>query len=301
MSSILKKFFIRLSALKAFLLLPAFSIALAVLVSAPLNISATEVQSKHKQKIIALSPHAVELLFAIGAGDRVVATVEYADFPEAALTIPRIGNYNGLQIEKIVELQPDLIVAWHSGNKGNDLKKIESLGFEIFYSHPQNIEQISLELIELGKLTNLESNAAIAAENVRIQHQKILLNNVTKPRIKVFYQLWHDPLRTIGPDTWINSLIEDCNGENVFNDSSTGYPVVSLENIIVKKPEVIIVPHHSGSKESKVKHWQNWDIIPAVKNNQISVINGDLLHRLSPRAIQGLEKICAAIDSTRSK
>ncbi|MCP3673622.1 MAG: ABC transporter substrate-binding protein, partial [Gammaproteobacteria bacterium] len=182
------------------------------------------VQAKTVQKIIALSPHSVEMLYAIGAGDRIIATLEYSDYPEEALKIPRIGNYTGIQIEKIIELQPDLIIGWKSGNKTADLKKIESLGFNIFYSHPQNIDEITLELIKLGELTGLQENAEAASTRISAKYHALKKHYQQYSKVRVFYQLWHDPLRTIGPNNWNESLINDCNGINVFHDASTTYP-----------------------------------------------------------------------------
>ena len=252
-----------------------------------------------EQRIIALSPHSVELLYAIGAGDRIIGTLEYADYPKAALEIPRIGNFNGIQIEKVVELQPDLIVAWKSGNKSSDIEKLKSLGFNIYHSQPQNIDEIGKELLELGKLTDLENEAKIVAREMMSQYQTIKNHYKRKKSINVFYQLWHDPIRTIGPNNWTQSLISDCNGSNIFNDATSQYPVVSLESVLVKNPEVIIIPHHSGNQEDKKKFWQKWSDIKAVKNDNINIINGDLLHRFSPRAINGLSILCKAIDKAR--
>jgi len=251
------------------------------------------------QRIIALSPHAVEMLFAIGAGDRIIATLEYADYPKAALDIPRIGNFTGIQIEKVIALQPDLIIGWKSGNKLADLKKLESLGFTVFYSHPQNIADISSELIKIGELTGLINNAEAAAKNIQEQHQKIIHRYAHKKKVSVFYQLWHDPMRTIGADNWNDALINDCNGDNIFNNTNTPYPVVSLENVLSKNPEVIIIPHHSGSVAVQKDLWNKWQHIKAVKQNRIFTLDGDLLHRFGPRAIEGLELLCEAINSGR--
>ncbi|MFT5451549.1 MAG: vitamin B12 transport system substrate-binding protein [Enterobacterales bacterium] len=253
-----------------------------------------------EQRIIALSPHSVELLYAIGAGERIIGTLEYADYPKAALEIPRIGNFNGIQIEKVVKLQPDLIVAWKSGNKSSDLEKLKSLGFNIYHSQPQSIDEIRDELIELGKLTGQNNQAKIAADEMMAQYQTIKNRYKSKSSVNVFYQLWHDPIRTIGPDNWTQSLINDCNASNIFNDAASQYPVVSLESILVKNPEVIVIPHHSGSKDAKRAFWQKWSDIKAVKNEHINIINGDLLHRFSPRAIDGLSILCEAIDKARS-
>lgn len=258
-----------------------------------------QLYAKPAKRIIALSPHAVEMLFAIGAGERIVGTVEYADYPQAALKIPRVGNFTGIQIERVIELQPDLIVGWKSGNQPADLKKLKSLGFNLFYTHPQTISEISDDLIKLGQLTGLQEQARLAADNVNKHHIEIKQKYINKAKVKVFYQLWHDPLRSVGAGSWIESLIKDCQGTNLLNDATSPYPLISLESVLVKDPQVIIIPHHSGNTEDKQAIWKNWSMIDAVKNKRLFTINGDLLHRFSPRAIEGLEKLCQAIDSAR--
>ena len=261
---------------------------------------------KVAERIIALSPHAVEMLYAIGAGDKIVGTVEYADYPKAALDIPRIGNYNGIQIEQVLNLNPDLIIAWKGGNKGADLNKIESLGFKIVYSQPKNIAEISLDLRMLGQLTGQQIQAeSVVAEfdkrykNIREHYQKLA-------RVDVFYQLWHDPLQSVGPLSWIESLIEDCGGQNIFNNANVPYPMVSIESVLVKNPKVIIIPHHSGTDGAKKdpagkEIWTNWPEISAVKNNRIFDLNGDLLHRTTLRSLDGLRKLCERIDEGRKE
>lgn len=251
--------------------------------------------AKESQRIIALSPHAVEMLYAIGAGDRIIGTVEWADFPLEAKSIERIGNYAGVNIERVVELKPDLIVAWRSGNKLADLNKLESLGIKMFYSKPESIENIGEDLMELGRLTGLTLSAKTVIEKVSEKHTKIIKRyQETKP-VKVFYQLWHDPLRTVGPKSWINRLISDCNAENIFNDTDSDYPLVSLESVLIKNPQVIIIPSHSGKTDDTKNIWRKWKRISAVANQQIYNMNGDLLHRYSPRAVDGLEQLCEAI------
>ncbi len=257
------------------------------------------VAAKPAQRIIALSPHAVELLYAIGAGDRIVGTVEYADYPEQAKQIPRIGNYTGIQLERVLELKPDLIIAWRTGNKDSDLKKMESLGLNLFYTHPQTIREISRDLKKLGELTGLTESANKVIDELEQKYHTITTRYKTKVPVKVFYQMWHDPIRTVGPNSWVESLIADCNGDNVFNDASSDYPLVSLESVLVKDPQVIIIPHHSGNIGAKKSIWDNWQNINAVKNDRLFVINGDILHRFTTRAIDGLEKLCEAIDSAR--
>ncbi|MCW8877862.1 MAG: cobalamin-binding protein [Kangiellaceae bacterium] len=252
-----------------------------------------------KKRIIALSPHAVEMLFEIGVGDQIVATVERADYPEEAKDIPRIGNYVGIQIEKLVALQPDLVVAWKGGNQKADLERIKSLGFQIYDSHPQNIAEVNQNLIELGKLLGVEEAASEASQKLMADYQAIINQYKDKPKVRAFYQLWHDPMRTVGPDNWVGSLMKDCGGENIFAEAKAGYPLVSFESILVKNPESIIIPHHSGVVGAKKDIWANWKNIKAVKNNQIHAIDGNVILRSSPRALEGLALLCNAIDEAR--
>ncbi|WP_444995165.1 cobalamin-binding protein [Aliikangiella sp. IMCC44359] len=263
------------------------------------SVSAGANTSKKIERIIALSPHSVEMLFAMGAGDKIVGTVEYADYPEAALKIPRIGSYTGLQIEKVVALKPDLIVSWDSGNKLADLKKLKSLGLNIFSTQPKDIQGISDDLEKLGQLIGHEVQAKEVSASIAHEHQLIKQQYKNKKKVKVFYQLWHDPLRTIGASSWIESLINDCNGNNLFNDADSPYPVVSFETVLKRNPEIIIIPHHSGSIGAKTEIWNNWSVINAVQNKQMPIINGDLLHRFGPRAVLGLKALCQAIDKAR--
>ncbi len=264
-----------------------------------LNLMVNALYAKDTMRIIALSPHSVELLYSIGAGDRIVATVEHADYPKAALKIPRIGNYTGIQIERVLELKPDLIVAWKSGNKKADLEKLKSLGLNIFYTQPKNIGQIEGDLMALGIKTGLQENAKNVISSLNKKYNKIKQIYANKVKVKVFYQLWHDPLRSVGSSVWIESLINDCNGENIFHDSETSYPVVSLESVLVKNPKVIIIPHHSGNEGAHSEMWANWPEISAVKENKVFILNGDVLHRFSPRALDGLNILCEKIDQGR--
>ncbi len=252
------------------------------------------------QRIIALSPHAVELLYAIGAGDRIVGTVEYADYPEAALNIPRIGNYAGLQIEHIAALEPDLIVAWRTGNPAADLAKLESLGLPMFYTSPTSIAEIGNDLIRLGELTGLVESAKAEAASLNAQYGSMKQTYTNKEPVRVFYQMWHDPLRTVGPNSWVESLINDCGGQNIFADAESEYPLVDMESALVKNPEVIIIPHHSGEITGKTNIWSKWPQVEAVKNDRLFTIHGDFVHRFTPRALIGLKQICEAIDSARS-
>ena len=252
----------------------------------------------HAKRIIALSPHGVEMLFAIGAGDSIVATTDYADFPAAAKNIPSIGGYYGIQIERVIELNPDLVLVWQSGNKIEDINQLRDLGFTVVNSDPKSLADVATDIELLGKLTGHSVKAKQVADDYRQQLADITLQNQTKPAVKVFYQLWSTPLMTVAKGSWIQNLIEVCHGENVFYDAASEYPQISIENVLLTGAEVILQSQDEGNILGI--NWSDWPELPAVKNQHIYQFDADLLHRATPRAIQGVNAVCGALDKVRN-
>ncbi|ABI37928.1 periplasmic binding protein [Shewanella sp. MR-4] len=249
------------------------------------------------KRIIALSPHAVEMLYAIGAGESIVAATDYADYPEAAKKIPSIGGYYGIQIERVLELNPDLIVVWDTGNKAEDINQLKSLGFKLYSSSPKTLEDVAKEIEELGALTGRTEQASQVAADYRNQLLQLRSENAAKSEPKVFYQLWSTPLMTVAKNSWIQQIIGVCHGKNVFYDAASDYPQVSLENVLMTLPEVILQSEEEGNV--KGVDWSKWTEIPAVKNQHIYQLNADLLHRATPRALLGVKAVCDALDKAR--
>lgn len=254
---------------------------------------------KPKQRIVALAPHIVEMLFDIGAGDKIVGTVEYADFPDAALDIPRVGSYHGMQIEKLLALNPDLVIVWKSGNSQSDIDKMKRLGLKVVFSNPKDIEDVATELRYFGELSGNQEQAETVALAYEKRLTKLRVENKAKQSIPVFYQLWSEPMMTINGTTWINQLVEVCQGENVFKSNPTPYPKISTENVIVAQPHLIILPDENSDKPQPIINWQKWPEIPAVKNNKFIHVDADLLHRFSTRMLSGIEDMCEKIDQLR--
>lgn len=254
---------------------------------------------KSIDRIIALAPHAVELLYMLGAGDRIVATTEYADYPEAANNIPRIGGYAGIQLERVLELEPDLIIAWQGGNKAQDIEQMQALNLPVHLSKTKDLDDIPREMQTLGRMLGLEANGKKAAEEFNQKLKQLRLKYHDKKQVKVFYQLWSEPLRAMAAGSWINELITSCGGVNIFNDTDLDYPQVSIETVLIQKPDVIIIPSHHGSKTEAGDKWKSWPEIPAVKHNQIYFINGDILHRFSARILQGMQAVCDSLEKAR--
>ncbi|WP_299792978.1 cobalamin-binding protein [uncultured Shewanella sp.] len=262
-----------------------------------LSIAVSPASAEPAKRVVALSPHSVEMLYAIGAGESILATTEHADYPEQALQIPRIGGYHGIQIERVIELEPDLVVVWGSGNKAEDIEKLKKLGFKVYNSDPKTLESVADELEELGELTGHRREASEVAAGYRLQLEALRESNSVKPKVKVFYQLWSTPLMSVAKNSWIQQLIDVCHGENVFYDAASEYPQLSLENVVLKMPDVILQSQDKGNILGV--DWSRWQEVPAVRNKHIYPLNADLLHRAAPRAILGVESLCDALDKAR--
>ncbi|MCL1126885.1 cobalamin-binding protein [Shewanella surugensis] len=238
------------------------------------------------------------MLFAIGAGDTIIATSDSADFPEEAKVIPRVGGFYGIQIEKIIELNPDLIVTWKGGNNVETLDRLTSLGFTLVNSDPKTLADVARDLERLGQLTGHEAQANKLAKNYRQQLSLLRQENAAKADVKVFYQLWSTPLMTVAKNSWIQQIIDVCHGQNIFYAAENEYPQVSVESVLLKAPDVILQSQDEGNIIGI--DWSPWHEIPAVINKHIYQLDADLLHRPSLRTLLGIKTLCDVLDDARS-
>ncbi|MGE6101623.1 cobalamin-binding protein [Aeromonas salmonicida] len=242
-------------------------------------------------RIVSLTPHLTELLFAIGAGDRIVATDDASDFPPEVTARPHVANYRSINLEALLAQKPDLVVAWRSA-QSRMLAPLEQLGIPVFYSEPTDFASLATEIRALGKRLELEQ-AANAQADAYLARLAALKQRYGQPKhIKVFYQLWDPPLTSVSGSAWPAQAIELCGGENVMAGARTPYPQVSLEQIIKANPALIL----AGSQDpDALRHWQQWPMIDAVKHQRLQLINSDELHRFTPRALNAVQQVCDAI------
>ncbi|NRA69780.1 MAG: cobalamin-binding protein [Gammaproteobacteria bacterium] len=255
--------------------------------------------ARSAQRIVALSPHSVELLFAIGAGSKIVGSIDSADYPDAAKKLNFVGNYHGLVIEKIIALKPDLIISWASGNKTDQIEQLKKLGFNVVNSDPKSLDDIAENIRLLGQLTDLTKKSEQVAKIYEQQLAEIKARYQTKAKIKVFYQLWSKPLMTISNKSWINQLIENCGATNVFANNQTAYPQISIENVLVTNPQVILIPSDNNTRNHDIFGWEKWTYLEAIKNHHIYYPDATLLHRPTPRLLTAMAQMCQQIDRAR--
>ncbi len=251
------------------------------------------------KRIISLAPHITESLFAAGAGDNIVGAVSYSDYPEAAKKIPRVGGYPSADLEKIISLKPDLVIAWPSGNNLKQVEKLNAFGIKVFMSEPRYPRDIAKTIQRFGVLAGTNKIAGKAANDF-LQHYELLKSRYSKnKKVKVFYQIWNKPIMTISGNHLISEIIELCGGENVFAKLKTLTPRISLESVIAAKSEVIISGGMGKVRPEWLDEWKSWPELPAVKNGQLYFIDPALMQRVGPRILQGADKLCEFLDNAR--
>ena len=253
------------------------------------------------RRIITLAPHIVELLYAAGAGDRIVGAVEYSYFPEAAKSIPRIGDSAQLDLERIVAMKPDLIIVWQHGNAQRQLDRLLSLGVPVYYNEPRSLDDIARSIEQFGKLAGSDAVAQPAARDFLRREGELRARYSRLAPVKVFYQIWDKPLMTVNGEHIISDMMRLCGGENVFAGLKQLVPVISTEAVLAADPEVIGGAAAEASASGKFDNWKKWPRLLAVSRKNLFVINGDLISRHTPRMLEGARIMCEQIDAARSR
>lgn len=250
-------------------------------------------------RIISLAPSLTELLYSAGAGDKLVGVMAYSDYPQAAKLLPVVGSHNRLDMERILELAPDLILAWQSGNSGASLNKLKDLGLTVFVAEPKQLQTISGYITTLATLAGTQAVGKIAAEEFSQQLATLRQTYRNKAPVRIFYQVWDVPMISVGGNELINDVIGLCGGENIFADISLVAPKISVEAVLAANPEVIIGSGADTERPQWLDNWQRWPSLAAVHNNQVNSIPPFLVQRPTPRVLQGAQLMCAYIDLAR--
>ncbi|KPK27474.1 MAG: ABC transporter substrate-binding protein [Desulfobacterales bacterium SG8_35_2] len=252
---------------------------------------------ENPQRVVALAPSITEIIYDLGQEDRLVGVTQYSTYPSEAQSLPRVGSYVRLDIEKIVALKPDLCLATKDGNPKHIVDKIVNLGIPVYVINPRNLQQIMDTVTGLGSLLHAEKAASklVFEMEKRIgQVQERVKNEPSRPR--VFFQIDAEPLFSAGTDTFIHELIELAGGINT-TAGEVSYPRYTWEDIIVLQPEIVLISSMAGglTPEYLLNSWKKWDLVSAVKNDRIFVVDAELFDRPTPRLVQGLEVIAAIL------
>lgn len=245
--------------------------------------------AKAPTRIVSLAPSVTEMLFAIGAGDQLVGVTDFCDYPPEALKKPKIG-YANPNLESLIALQPDMVLAPKEFLKPDVILKLEQLKIPVFVMAATTVEDILGHLQTLGRMLDRSVTANDVAMTLRRRIAEIKARMQGVPPVRVLYVLNSQPLITVGPGSFIDQLIGMAGGANVAAQSSTPYPRLSMEVVLQQDPEVLVFPigKAEGISESEQQAWRQWPTMTAVKQGRLHQIPADLLNRPGPRIVQAL-------------
>jgi iron complex transport system substrate-binding protein len=255
---------------------------------------------KPAQRIVSLAPHATELIYAAGAGATLVGVGEYSNYPPQAAQVQSIGSSAALDIERIVTLKPDLIIAWASGNSSTQVAKLRNLGIPVFDSEPRDFATIATTLERLARLAGTEATGNAAAATFRARLEKLTAGYRGRAPVRVFYQIWRDPLMSLNDEHLVSQALRLCGGENIFGKLPQLAPVISTEAVVQENPEVIITGS-SKKGDDAFAGWRRFPKMTAVVRDNLFTIDSNLMSRAGPRVLEGTEAMCKYLDTARNK
>jgi iron complex transport system substrate-binding protein len=253
------------------------------------------------RRIISLTPHMTELLFAAGAGAHVVGTVAYSNYPPEAQRIARIGDSAQLDLERIVALKPDLVVVWQYGNAQRQLDKLLRLGIPVYYNEPRRLPDIARAIEQLGRLAGTDAAALPAAQAFLGRVAALRRRYAGRAPVTLFFQIWDRPLMTVNGEHLITDVIRLCGGRNLFAGLAPLTPEISIEAVLAADPEAIIGVTVEAGQAGNLDAWKPWPRLRAVERGNLFVIDSDLISRNTPRILDGAAQLCAQLDAARAK
>ncbi|MEW5909712.1 MAG: cobalamin-binding protein [Thermodesulfobacteriota bacterium] len=251
----------------------------------------------HPQRIVSLAPSITEIIFALGAEDRLKGVTRFSNFPPKAQTLPKVGSYVQLDLEKIVALKPDLCIAVKDGNPRDVIDRLENLNIPSYAVDPRSLDSVMEAIQKIAELLNIPDKAAglIHRMQYRMDQVKSRLSKISH-RPGVFFQIGVSPIISAGTDTFIHELILLAGGKNLAQ-GPVPYPRFSIEQVLSLSPEILIITTMTrGETFERVKsEWSRWNQMPAVKNKRIHLVDSDIVDRASPRLIDALELLAGII------
>lgn len=251
------------------------------------------------RRIVALAPHVVENLYSAGAGDRLVAAVDFADYPPQAKSLPRIGAFNTVSLEGILASKPDLVVTWLSGNGLSIVEQLRRLNIPVYADEPETLEDIARSIQDLGRLAGTEQASEAAAADFSARLEALREGAADAPPLSVFYQVWHQPLQTVNDQHIISDVLALCGARNVFGDAATLAPVISLESVLERNPDVILASGPDGNRPGGLDQWRRFSGLRAVQNNNLMFVPADYMQRHTLRILEGAEMVCGQLQRSR--
>jgi len=251
------------------------------------------------ERIVTLAPHLAELVFAVGAGDRLVGVSAYSDYPPAVRELPVVGDAFAIDLERLRLLQPDLLLVWSTGMPAKTVDDLVNAGFPVLRIHTIGLEDVASALRRIGEITGSSERAGQVAAAFEADLAELAASYGDRDRLRVFYQVSARPLYTINSAHYVSGLIRICGGRNIFEDLGELAPAVDVEAVIARDPEVLLAPYAGG--EDPFSAWDRWPGINANRHGSRFRMPVDELGRATPRLIAGGEAVCEALETARQQ
>lgn len=249
------------------------------------------------KRIVTLAPFLTELVYAAGAGDRLVGVSAHSDYPVQAKKLPEVSSASELMLEKLAELKPDLVLAWRDGFRREDIERVSGYGATVYVAQARHLEDVPRLLRAIGVLTTRDVSAAVSDFETRLD--RLRAAHAGKPKVSAFMEIWNRPLTTVSANHFMSEALEICGADNVFKDRGGVAPVVSWEDVYEKNPQVIV---GAGSAASEREFRDNWLLRPAleaVKLDRLVYVGADTIQRPTTRTPEGIAELCAGLDKVR--
>lgn len=248
------------------------------------------------QRVVALAPHLAEIAFAAGAGASLVGVSSFSRHPAEAGRLPVVANAGRVDIERVIALRPDLVLAWQSGNSPLQIARLERIGIPVFVTEVRALSDVPRIIRSIGALTGSAEIAEARARDFETEIGRLRERSAGKRRVLVFVEIWHRPLLTVSGAHLISDALGVCGGRNVFAGAGALTPLVSREQILDARPEAIVT---SGFGSEAPSAWKGLEPVPAVREHRIYAIDPDSLHAQGPHVIEGVRALCQRLDRAR--
>ena len=253
------------------------------------------------RRIVSLAPHVTEQLFAAGAGAKLVGVSEYSDYPEEAKRLPVVASSGAVNLEALLALKPDLVVAWRLEATAAALTRLESLGVPVSYSEPRRLPQIPDMIEALGELAGTGATARPLARSLRQELARLEATYRARAEVTVFYQISDTPLMTLGGGQFVSDAIALCGGRNIFAGSTVMAPQVNVESVLAADPDAILGARPDPKDTSWQAYWRRFPGLRAVQAGNLYTMPTNEMHRHGPRAIGATRLLCEHLEAVRLK
>lgn len=252
-------------------------------------------------RVVSLAPFITELVYAVGAGDRLIAASKHSDYPDAARDLPRVGDAFSVNLEALLALRPDLVLSWQTGNDPRVGERLEAMGIPVFVLEPREIGDVPRALERIGRLLGADEGAGRQVDAFSRAIASIRERYAGRDTVRVFYQVARHPLITLNGRHMVTAILDLCGGRNVFQDATPIAPTVNREQVLARDPQAILISSTIRDALDLIDDWSRYPSLTASRLENLYLVDSDLINRQTPRLVDGARQICDRLDRAREK